>query len=406
MAWLDVQANGLLIAARVMGLLGGDRSGGTLLVPPSGAGSMGDEAMVAGLVARLNERGLGPVDVLSRGKTDAWPKIEGLGGFLEDSGGSPAARFFRILSRLRRYRRLMVVGADCIDGYYAARNSVQMLTIAEAGACMGLEAIIVGASFKENAAEPAKRALRRLSSRVALGARDPISKGRMDATGARPRLVADAAFMLDAGEVPEAGGTRAWLDGQDEAGRTVLGVNFNRQVLPKGSPRVSDLFDAFDRALSGLLSDRPDLSVLMIPHDYRGEVSDATQAADLASVLSQQHDGRAHMPTGRLTAPEAKALAKRCGAVLTGRMHLAIASLGAGTPVACVTYQGKFEGLFKHFSLEPLCLDPESAIEGAALRSMTEKLLDERDALRSAVADAWPHVRALSELNLEGPGAA
>ena len=37
--------------------------------------------------------------------------------------------------------------------------------------------------------------------------------------------------------------------------------------------------------------------------------------------------------------------------VLTGRMHLAIAALGMGTPPLCVAYMDKFEGLFHLFDI-------------------------------------------------------
>ena len=41
-------------------------------------------------------------------------------------------------------------------------------------------------------------------------------------------------------------------------------------------------------------------------------------------------------------------------------MHLAIASLGMGVPVGCITYQGKFQGLIEgFFDLYDVCIKPE-----------------------------------------------
>jgi polysaccharide pyruvyl transferase WcaK-like protein len=94
-----------------------------------------------------------------------------------------------------------------------------------------------------------------------------------------------------------------------------------------------------------------------------------------------------------------KYVAGEMDAVLTGRMHLAIAALGCGVPVACITYQGKFEGLFEHFDLPPLMLDPVRVSE-TSLTNLLLDLIERRLELRDHVHDRLDRVISLSQANL------
>jgi polysaccharide pyruvyl transferase WcaK-like protein len=96
-----------------------------------------------------------------------------------------------------------------------------------------------------------------------------------------------------------------------------------------------------------------------------------------------------------------KAIAGLADGVLTGRMHLAIASLGMGVPVVALTYQGKFEGLFRHFDLPSwLLLSPAQTLRPGLLEQTLERFIDELPSLRTSVAAHWPTVLAASQRNL------
>ena len=87
--------------------------------------------------------------------------------------------------------------------------------------------------------------------------------------------------------------------------------------------------------------------------------------------------------------------------VLTGRMHLAIACLGQGIPIACITYQGKFDGFYQHFDLEPLFLEPKELFtsEKNHLVDLVNKLIEQREELRKQVLNKLDEVKKLSEAN-------
>jgi polysaccharide pyruvyl transferase WcaK-like protein len=78
----------------------------------------------------------------------------------------------------------------------------------------------------------------------------------------------------------------------------------------------------------------------------------------LQEMLTPDFADRIHSMPVTLDSWEIKALSGQVDLVLTGRMHLAIAALGMGTPAFCTVYQGKFEGLMQMFELEGMTITP------------------------------------------------
>lgn len=390
--------------ARLLALMPGSRSG-TLLIPPAGPGSAGDEAMLRGLAPMLEARGDGPVHILARNFTEVWPPMNGSAGSL--GPGDPSPAWWMKLARLmRRKKRVLLLGADCIDGHYL--NSIRLVRFLELAAAAGCDTVMVGASFRENATPEVCRAFAALPASVRLCSRDPDSHERMTRlTGRKIDLTADAAFLMQPDDAhAEVQRLSAWCSQRrsDSPDCVILGVNINRQVLTKEQQaqrnEIARMEDAVALALERLLAERPGLSVLAIPHDWRGEPSDADSARILADRLNARFAGRAEAVREEIGAHQIKAVAGQTDAVLTGRMHLAIATLGMGRPVACVTYQGKFTGLYKHFELAPLIVEPTDAFNPDKLHAVTRELLDRRVELRDAVQRALPTVRKRSEANL------
>lgn len=372
---------------------------GSLIIPSADPGSIGDDAMVLSIATSLHESGEGPVYVLARGRFEDWKPVPNA----ELMPVPPSrTRKLELIRTFRRMKRVYVIGADCLDGHYHLGNSIRLIKGAHTAACAGAKATIVGSSFKENAVPETVQAIRELDDRVRLCARDPRTKKRIEEmTGKTPLLVTDVAFMLkpttptgqDSQEVD------AWIAERKAQGRVLLGVNFNRQVF--GSKPTPDqyhgLMDAYDGAIRRLLDEQPNVDVVYIPHDYRGQDSDRDNAIALARRIDRPD--RAIALIGTYRASEIKHFGAQMDLVLTGRMHLAVESLGAGTPVACVTYQDKFEGLFEHFRMEPIVLAPEDATADS-MYSMVSDALSRRDALREKVRSEIDRIRALSRKNL------
>jgi len=395
-------------AASVAGLIGrlrgtARRRAGVLIYPPAGPGSVGDEAMISGLAEAIQTAGAGPVTLLARRGEMAWPLFPAIDRY-EPEDASPLRAFVQLFRQIQRHRHLFVVGADCIDGHYAVQNSVRLIVATDAGARLGAVSTLVGSSYKVGAHKDTMRALTHAHPRARLCARDAVSQQRMaEASGRAPKLVADAAFMVEPTALPDRLAPLVeWIDRQHRAGRIVLGINFNHQVFPPmtESAFIRRLFDAYVQMIRSIVVSRPDVSVLLVPHDYRGALTDHSHALELLELLKPELGDRLEMLEGRRLPGEISAVVERIDAVLTGRMHCAILSLNRGVPVACVRYQGKFVGLFQHFGLDGLYLTPEEASDPARLEELVLNLLDRREEIAAKVRSGLPRIRAMSRLNL------
>src|SRR5574344_391976 len=102
--------------------------------------------------------------------------------------------------------------------------------------------------------------------------------------------------------------------------------------------------------------------------------------------------------TGRssyvLSAPELKALCGHLDCLFTSRMHLAIAALGRGKPVAAFAYQGKFTGLFRHFDLPEDLILPSTAVD--RLGAVLDILAGSRPAPSAPIVACRTSIRSLA----------
>ena len=85
-------------------------------------------------------------------------------------------------------------------------------------------------------------------------------------------------------------------------------------------------------------------------------------------------------------------------------MHVSIACLGQGTPVACITYQGKFEGLFRHFELEGMTIEPSQAFQAGSLVKFLMPLIEKRDDISKHIQLKLPQIQQLAQANLGWAG--
>lgn len=296
---------------------------------------------------------------------------------------------------------LVILGADVMDGHYNADLTTQMLVTADLAARCGMRVIILGFSFNASPAPELAPRFARLDRRVALNLRDATSLERIN--GFAPvaaRLVADSAFTLRPGQVD--GDTTAWIAAEKAAGRRVIGINLHPMLVRHADAATIDRMVARMAAAILAADATAPLSWLLVPHDYRDADGDGdglclrllvTRLAEISQVRSRYFEGT--HPAATL-----KALAGQLDGVVTGRMHLAIAALGMGVPVMCLTYQDKFEGLFRHFDLpqdfllSPAVFDSETALPVALSRFLTD-LPD----LTAQVARERPRVLALAEQN-------
>lgn len=380
------------------------------ILPPASPGSLGDEAMVRGMLDRLARDGFTDFLVLGHDTAGRWA-FPGAGGrgrqvcvgeYLR--WGSPRC-LFRALWGCRSAERFYLFGADMLDGHYSADYSRNMLRLATRAARAGIDTRVVGASWNTAPAGCCVAALRELvQAGGRVRARDSASRARMERDlGAGVEQTMDAAFLLrPAGGSPRVAAVREWTDAQRREGRVVLGVNLSCLLRGRGAlpAEVPAFATRFVEALA--LADRRagPLSCVFVHHDLRGAVSDRTVAEAAFAALPPELRDRAQLASADADAAEVKAIAGCTDAVFSGRMHLTIAALGMGVPVAAVTYQDKFEGLFEFFGLGDQLLSPADCGTPEAIADRVVRLVAGRAAAAGKVAAARDRAVELAERNL------
>jgi len=377
-------------------------------LPPSHTGSLGDEAMMSVCLEELARRGH-LVGIVNFVEGDRWPNEPPDAEHLDLSGffGPSYLRSLPgVAANLRRYDQLWCLGADVMDGHYSAVGAFRRVNLLRIAAELGLEVSVLGFSFNAEPSPLVLGALRDLPSSVRLCARDPISHARLTKDLGRPiDLVADLAFGLEpeGTESDDEAALLGWIAARHADGDIVLGFNASHRAFKSTiGADIDDIVAAYASALTGLFSERQDVSIVAIPHDYREtpqEMSDEHLLAAIADRLEPEDRARFAQPSFRLQARFVSRLATEVDAVFSGRMHLVIAALRNGTPAATIAYQGKVVGLSQCFDLPELGIAPSVALDPRGMQRAIGALIEHRADLAARIARAQPAVAALQARN-------
>lgn len=313
---------------------------------------------------------------------------------------------FEHLLQTIRPRVVVVVGADVIDGHYGAMFAVRQLLSADLAARHGIPTVVSGFSFNSTPSPHVMRVLPMLHADVALKVRDPVSLARVRRLRAdNVELVADCAFLLEPDNgAPVVAETRAWAAQRRQLGRKVVAFNCHGNFASNVTQAQFDgLLANTAAALAHVSRNRP-VSWLLVPHDFRDDNrSDPAVLRPLCAALSDRLGDDLRFLEGENRAAVLKGVAGTVDGVVTGRMHLSIASLGMGVPVAGLTYQEKFEGLFRLLDLPGwLGVPLAQAVDGPQLQDLILRFVDDLDGLQAQLAVALPRVKAMAALNVAG----
>lgn len=379
----------------------GERS--ILLLPPAAPGSLGDEAMITAVLEYLRESGANAIGLISYGAVPQWGWLDPAARsiILSPYFGAWGAKL-RFALAVGRYKRFYFIGADVLDGYYSEIETLQRLDLVSIAARTGIIAAVISFSFNDRPTPASVQALRDLPASVRLYARDPISQERLSCYLKRPiELAADLAFLLRPDKDAETvSGVLNWIGEERANGRLIVGITANylhsRIFRWRSLERFSQVY--VDTLLELTFAEE-DFSFVLIPHDHR-EDSDIVLAEAIESGLPQEVRSHCLKVSKACGAGEIKAICGELDLALSSRLHVAIACLGQGIPVACVTYQGKFDGMFKHFGLENMTIEAEQAIRPGNLVSFFLPLVEKRGELRKHIHSRLPYVQQLAQSNL------
>lgn len=366
--------------------------------------SKGDEAMITGVTENILAQ-YPDCQVAILGDLTQLPEsLVLLGVTLEPKWSTPWSLAY-LTQVISQYDSLVIVGADIMDGHYSPISAARLWVIGDIAARLGKRAVVLGFSFNSQPSDWLKPFVKRLSPSLRIYSRDAVSQQRFNSfcNSERADLVADSAFLLKPRSTSAVVERIAkWCKTQRSQCRIICGFNIHPMLIKNATTeQIDHLVASSAKAISQVLANRP-VSFVFISHDYRGpKVGDCEMLSSIAEKLTSLNSDRILTFQEHLHAAELKALAGLMDLVITGRMHLSIAALGQGTPVAAITYQGKFHGLFQHFALdEELLISPDDIQNDSTFAAWMITALDQHQPLADQVRSRLPKVHQLAEKNL------
>ncbi len=351
-----------------------------LLLPTADPGNLGDEAFFAGAVEELREMGYQRVCVISFHSEKVW-KVPGAETVVLALHHNPAgSEYIRFVDFASRFTHFFIWGADILDGSQGLRIAIPRFRLANLATTLGLKTSICSFSLNSKPADEVIDGFRNLDARVVLYAREEISRERLERHlgPGRVQLSADVAFLLRPDHTASlARETAAWVAERKQAGKIVMGLNINDM-------------------LCYYLHIPHNIHVNPTPHN----TDDFALAAIFNETLPEELRNDSRMLPRTVRATEVRAACSYVDFVFSGRMHLTIASLSEGTPVFAVAYQGKFEGLFRHFGLEKMLVTEADLMDPNATAAFLENGIRRLPRIREQIGRRLPVVKDLARLNL------
>ncbi|CAM3159335.1 polysaccharide pyruvyl transferase family protein [Prescottella defluvii] len=362
----------------------------TLLIAATGHGNIGDQAMLEAFLDNTSGKITVVLNAVSaatipdrhrdRVTVVALPRL---------IDGNPLSRTQDVVRFVRLARtsgHVSVVGADLMDGLYNPTGSISRSSCLRGALDLGASARIVGFSWSADAHPSAIRALREAGSSVQCMAREPLSAERLRACGiARVESVADTVFALGGEEAYEP--FVKWSASLGPERRIAL-VNMSALIGAR-SDQVSD----YRLIVSEL--DRRGFAIVMLPHVIRESGDDS---AEISKLPVTELAPNALVIDELLSPLQIRGLAARADLVVTGRMHLAIMSIGQGAVPITLGTQGKVEGLYRLLNIGNLEVAPNPGF-GSQVVETIGRVDQQLDELRARLLEDLPAVRALAARN-------
>jgi polysaccharide pyruvyl transferase WcaK-like protein len=374
------------------------------LLAPAWQGSLGDQAVITAAVQHLRGNGIESISLIGFDQTPPWENIAHIDNRIAipdffKTGGWPER--WQLTRDFLAFDRFYLLGTDMLDGHYTGWHTDGLLKIARQAATSGIPTNVVGFSLKDCPLESAIRGLHGLESchNTTMCVRDQISLTRYRRfVGREAVLTADPAFLLEPDTSPHS--SRDWLRSQASESDLRIGLNLSSHVYDGlSAPEQEQIVVAIRESVRALSVGRKNVTVLLIPHDIRKDFDDLRLCQLLYRAIGDIPEIQAHVLEAPYSPGIIKSIVAELDFVLSSRMHLAIACLGAGTPVGCITYQGKFEGLFQHFGISDCTISPEDALSPSTLQAFVRNRVESRATLVSQISTALVDVTRLSERN-------
>ena len=373
---------------------------------PASEGSLGDEALLEVFISECRKRfPSAEITLFCWSRNDQWKNFSDakksyclINYIFRESIVSE----LQVLAQMSLYDHFVCIGADVLDGFYCERASLGFFRAAQLMQKIKLTAGIINFSFNRRPTAGVKAVLSGIPEDIYLIARDQKSKAHMAGlANRRVELGCDLAFLLEPLPGGAGGEYAAWIGRRRESGGLVVGININ--MHPFNDTDIADDIEGIVRRYAALinswLAEQPGLSVLLMPHDYRGRNSDLKLCEQVDAALDEQYRERKKIVSGRMTAGGIKALCRNLDFCLTGRFHLAIACLSQGVPAMAINYQDKMPGIYNDLGVEALLIEPAVFLDEAGFKARFRDCFDGRELFAERLRANVPRLKERALVN-------
>ena len=372
--------------------------------PWSVFGSRGDEAMIEVAIERTKKENTEFYFVVATEEAYTAVVEKGFKAVMSWSGKFPIYNILKSIKNIKPYK-VVILGADCMDGYYGTGISFNLMAVADLCAVNGIDYNLLGFSFNQNPKRGLFLPYRLSSNKLRYKLRDEVSLNRFEQfTGKKGELVADAAFLLRPSmNFIDFEAIKNKINGLKSANDMIIGFNYHPMLLQNQSyDTVVANANKIGENISSLLQRDNNLKFVFIPHDDRSRISDNVVLPIIYKKVSENgYADRVVCIEKVYHAAEIKAIVSLCDLVVCSRMHLAIATLSQGIPAIGVKYQGKFDGLFNHFGYPEKFLITQDDLVSESFCDLIEDLISSMIEIKSMLVSKSDYIKSLAIRNFE-----
>lgn len=344
---------------------------GVVIICSPGGGNIGDQA----LTESATWNSVGPITLVMRMETSFeipdWlasrdVKKMAVPHLLYGLGFRHLRELVEFIGIARKSRSVIIIGADIMDGCYNATASLNRWSLAVLAQACGAKTSVLGFSWNSTPRASSESGMLKADGVATLWIRDPASYERARALGARHvKLCADIVFAHPAREL------------STEYKRLPESItqaleSFDGYAIVNASSFVGD--DEHVRSEYRKIVDefhRAGMAVVFLPHVMR-KGSDL----DCLRPLYKKFNGAAILIDTLLSPAQIGELTSGARIVVAGRMHLAVLSSLARTPVLTLATQGKVDGLYELLGRPDWVLDSRSEFSARVNEAHSEIVTD------------------------------
>lgn len=287
-----------------------------------------------------------------------------------------------------KVKKVFLIGADVIDGTYSEKESLTKIALLTELAQLGIDCKLISFSISKDITIRIRDSLKKAGGKINVRPRDLVSADRLNGI-CETETCADVAFLMPPSKSEEPSPLMTEFLKWSSEYKTVSLCLKQDEAERISSQTLQVLIE--NLASSGL-------GIVLLPHHPK----DLKGLRSLYKRAPSSLQNNLFLPVAMPKAPEVKFITANSLHTITSRMHVAIASLGSSTPITCIPYKGKFEGLLKHFnlgvesitSIDSVTEDPSAFAE--LIKTRIKNYTQESDDLN----DILPKVINLSEASL------